>query len=93
MRLIISLITAAVVFSGCGPPPRPAQDIQAVEDVRRAAAQRSAEERQQAEARLREQEARTSRWQFATAVAVSVSAFALIIGTILGSRARHDGEH
>lgn len=92
MRLIISIITGVMALSGCGPPPRPTENTQAVEEVRHAAAQRNAEERREAEARLREQEARTSRWQLATVLAVSVSAFALIIGTILGSRARHDGE-
>lgn len=92
MRQTFSIITAIIVLSGCGPSPRPSQDIQAVEEVRRAAAQRNAEERQQADARLREQEARTSRWQFATVLAVSASALALIVGAILGSRARHDAE-
>ena len=78
-------LTAAVLLAGCGP-----QDNG---NAAKAAAQfeeRAAQERAQAEARIREQEARASWWQFAAMLAFSGAAFALIIGTVIGSRARHD---
>lgn len=90
MRLI-SIIATALVLAGCGPSEQTSRETNAIEAAKKMA-QRHAEERQQAEARLREQETQTSRWQFATVLAVSVSAFALILGAILGSRARHDAE-
>ena len=86
MRLII-IIAAGLLLSGCGPAP---QAQQAIEAERKSVTER--QQREQTEARLREQEARTSRWQFAAVLAVSTAGFALIIGTILGSRARHDAD-
>ena len=92
-RLLITL-TAALLLAGCGPEKDGNASAQNAAAAKTAAAleQRAAQERQVAEAKLREQEARTSRWQFAAMLAVSAAAFALIIGTILGSRARHDSD-
>jgi len=88
-KLPITPITlaAAVLLAGC----RPEDNGNAVAE--KAAAQleeRAAQERAQAEARVREQEARASRWQFVAMLAFSGAAFALIYGTVIGSRARHD---
>jgi len=89
MKLLITL-TTALLLAGCGP-----------EDDDNAAAQRAAaakaeqlaaQERQQTEARIHEQEARASRWQFAATLAVAGAAFALIFGAAIGSRARHDSD-
>ena len=84
MKLLIT-ITATLLLAGCGP-----------EDDGNAAAakaeQLAAQERQQAEARIHEQEARTSRWQFAAMLAVAGAAFALIFGAAIGSRARHESD-
>ena len=90
-RLLIALI-AALLLAGCGPEKDGDAAAQKAAAAQTAAAleQRTAQERQQAETKLREQEARIARWQFAAMLAVSGAAFALIIGTILGSRARHD---
>ena len=92
-RLLITL-TAALLLAGCGPENGSDAATQNANAARTAAAveQRAAQERQQAETKLREQEARIARWQFAAMLAVSGAAFALIIGTILGSRARHDSD-
>lgn len=91
MRLIISITFAALLLGGCGSEG----SHETLEREKQQAAQNVAAEaqrREHAEAQFREQEARTSRWQFATVLAVSVSALALIIGAILGSSARHDAE-
>ena len=88
MRKLPVTLTAAVLLAGCGP-----QDKGNAAAAKKAAAQfeeRAAQERAQAEARIREQEARASRWQFAAMLAFSGAAFALIIGTVIGSRAHHD---
>ena len=91
-RLLITL-AVALLLAGCGPENNADASAQKAAAAKTAAAleQRAAQERQ-AETKLREQEARTSRWQFAAMLAVCAAAFALIIGTILGSRARHDAE-
>lgn len=89
MRLI-TIIAAGLLLGGCGPAPQAQRETQALEAERKSITER--QQREQAEARLREQEARTSRWQFAASLAVSVSAFALIIGAALGSSARHDAD-
>jgi len=44
------------------------------------------------ETRLTEQETAKSRWQVATWVAVSAAEILLIVGAILGTRARHDAK-
>lgn len=92
-RLLITL-TAALLLAGCGPEKDSDASTQNAAATKTAAAleQRAAQERQHAETRIREQEARTARWQFAAMLAVAVAAFALLIGTILGSRARHDAD-
>lgn len=88
MRLIPILATG-LLLGGCLRAPH---DEQAAENARTAEQKIAAErtERELAETRLREQEARASRWQFAGLLAASTAGVALIIGTILGSRARHD---
>ena len=92
-RLLITL-TAALLIAGCGPENSSDASAQDAASAKAAAQleQRAAQERQQADTKLREQEARTARWQFAAMLAVSAAVFALIIGTILGSRARHDAD-
>ena len=92
-RLLITL-AVALLLAGCGPENNADASAQKAAAAKTAAAleQRAAQERQQAETKLREQEARTSRWQFAAMLAVCAAAFTLIIGTMLGSRARHDAD-
>ncbi len=89
MRLI-TIIAAGFLLGGCGPAPHAQRETQAIESERKSIEERL--QREQAEARVREQEARTSRWQFAATLAVSAAGFALIIGAALGSRARHDAD-
>lgn len=92
--LFIITLAAGLLLAACGPEKygdASAQNGSAAKTVA-VLEQRAAQERQQAETKLREQEARTARWQLAAFVAVSAAAFALIIGTILGSRARHDSQ-
>lgn len=91
MRLIISITFAALLLGGCGSEG----SHETVEREKQQAAQKVAAEaqrREHAEAQLREEEARVSRWRFGTVLATSVAGFALIFGTILGSRARKDAE-
>jgi hypothetical protein len=87
---LITIIAAGLLLGGCGPAPQTAREIQAVEAERKSITER--QQREESEARLREQEARTSRWQFAAVLAVSAAGFALIIGAALGSRARHEAD-
>ena len=85
MKKLPIILAAAVLLAGCGPEDNG--------NAAKAAAQleeRAAQERAQAEARIREQEARASRWQFAAMLALSGAAFALIYGIVIGFRARHD---
>ncbi len=89
MRLI-TIIAVGLLLGGCGPAPQTGRETQAIEAERKSITER--QQREQAEARLHEQEARTSRWQFASVLAVSAAGFALIIGAALGSRARHDAD-
>ena len=90
MKKLFITIAAALLLAGCGPEDdgnAAAQNAAATK-----AEQLAAQERQQAETKLHEQEARTSRWQFATTLAVSGAAFALLFGAAIGSRARHDSD-
>ena len=84
MRQLSSLIVAGLLLIGCSPstqtpvlseePPRPEKDRQIAEEQ---------QQRERAEIRLRMQEARTSAWQFTSAVA-----FGLVRGRLdRGSRA------
>ena len=91
-KLLISTCVVALLLAGCGPEDRENADARNAVAAKAADEQRAAQERQQAEARIHEQEARTSRWQFAAMLAVSGAAFALLIGTAIGSRARHDSD-
>ena len=89
------LIAAGLLLGGCGPGPQASQKAQEAAEEKQKAEKKIIEEqqgRQQAEARLRAQEERTSRWQFATVLAISATSFALIIGCILGSSARHEAD-
>ncbi len=74
-RLLITL-TAALLVAGCGPEKDRHVSAQNAVAAKAAAAleQRSAQERQQAETKLREQEVRTARWQFAAMLAVCAAA-------------------
>lgn len=92
MNKLLITLGAAVLFAGCGPEDRDNAAARNAAAASAAAEQRATQERQHTEMRIHEQEARTSRWQFAAMLALSGSVFALIIGTILGSRARHDSE-
>ena len=87
MKQLPIILTAALLLAGCGPEDGnyAAQNAAAAK-----AEQLAAQERAQAEARLREQESRASRWQLAAMLAFSGAAFALLIGAAIGSRARHD---
>ena len=90
MRITI-IIAAVLVLGGCRPEISP----ETLESEKRQAAQKVAVEKQkreQAEAQLREEEARVTRWRFGAALAISAAGFALIFGTILGSSARKDAE-
>jgi hypothetical protein len=87
---LITIIAVGLLLGGCGPAPQTGRETQAIEAERKSITER--QQREQAEARLHEQEARTSRWQFASVLAVSAAGFALIIGAALGSRARHDAD-
>ena len=89
MKLLIT-ITIVLLLAGCGPEDDDNSGAQHAAAAK--AEQLAAQERQQAEAKLHEQEARTSRWQFAAMLAVSGAAFALIFGAAIGSRARHDSD-
>ncbi len=93
-KLLTITLTATLLIAGCLPEKVSDASAQNAAAAKTAAAveQRAAQERQQAETKLREQEARTARWQLAAVLAVSIAAFALLIGTILGSRARHDSD-
>ena len=92
MRHFFIIIAAGFFLGACGPVPQPSRDALSASDAQRAA-EKIAAERQQREAvesRLRDQEASTSRWQFATALAAGLAGVALIFGITIGSRARHD---
>ena len=88
MKQLLITLTAVLLLAGCGPQDsnHAAAQNAAVAKVEQLAAQ----ERQQAEARLHEQESRASRWQLAAMLAFSGATFALLIGAAIGSRARHD---
>ena len=88
-KLPITITLMAALLAGCGPEDKGNAAKAAAQSEERAALER-AQERAQAGARVREQEERASRWQFAAMLAFSGAAFALIIGTVIGSRARHD---
>ncbi len=91
MRLLTIVIAAGLVLGGCRSEISP----ETLESEKQQAAQKVAVEtqrREQAEAQLRVEEARVSRWRFGAALAISVAGFALIFGTILGSSARKDAE-
>ena len=88
MKKLFITFTTILLLAGCGPED---DDYAAAQHAATAKAEQlAAQERQQAEAKLHEQEARTSRWQFAATLAVAGAAFALIFGAAIGSRARHD---
>jgi len=90
MKKLLITITTVLLLAGCGPEDDDNSGAQHAAAAK--AEQLAAQERQQAEAKLHEQEARTSRWQFAAMLAVSGAAFALIFGAAIGSRARHDSD-
>jgi hypothetical protein len=86
-------MAAALLAGGCQPgsPGRLWSEADAVQRAEQQLAHERAL-REAAEARLDEQERRTARWQTVAFIAAVVACLALIIGTIIGSRARHDAE-
>lgn len=92
-RQFFIVATAAFMLAGCN-PVNPRWQLSETEAVQRAE-QQLAEERAlrvAAEERSKEQEARATRWQCAAIIGFALSAVTLILGIILGSRARHDGK-
>jgi hypothetical protein len=90
MRLYLVII-AGLTLAACS-VPQSKREQQTAEELL-AAQQRTSQERQQrelAESRLHAEEARVSRWQLGAMAGGTMAATALIIGTILGSRARKD---
>ncbi len=85
---IVSIIAAVLMFSSCRMEPTPPLANPKAEE--KAATERRRLE--DAEARLREEQARTTRWQFAVLVTLGISGVALVVGIIIGSRARHETE-
>jgi hypothetical protein len=77
--------------SALPPQPNPEAVIRAMADLEKRV-QVEHEIRLATESRLKEQETAKSRWQNMALLAVSGAAALLIVGTILGTRARHDAK-
>ena len=90
MRLLTIVIAAGILLGGCNPAAQSNLELQAIEAGRKSEAERV--RREQAEARLSEEETTTWRWKFAALLSFSAVGFALIIGAILGSDARKDAD-
>lgn len=88
MRPLITLIAAGLLLGGCDPEPKDERAIQKAEQL--AADERRQRERTEAE--LHDQTASTSFWRTLAALAFGIAGLALILGAILGSRARNDAE-
>jgi hypothetical protein len=83
----VLLAVGAVLLGSCEREPDPASRINS-RLVERFAAEREA--RQRSEAELQQEKNEKSGWQIAASILFGGAILALIIGTILGSRARHD---
>ena len=84
MRITMIVAAAGLLLGGCEPAPEPRIDTQAI-DAERA-------RREQAEARLNEEETSATRWRTAALLALGAVGVALIVGAMLGSDARKDAD-
>ena len=99
----IAFLLAVIGLAGCKdnqstsqPPPTPRPTPNPPPEVlvrmeRRIEAEHA--ERLNAEAKLQQTEVVKSRWQSVAMLLVSGAVVALLVGTVLGSKARHDHEH
>lgn len=94
MKWHILIIAGAILaLGGCKPETGNERQSEA-ESMRRAAEMVAQEQakREAAESRLREEESRTARWQTGAFIGFCGAFAALILGAILGSRAKHDAD-
>jgi PBP1b-binding outer membrane lipoprotein LpoB len=87
-----AIVTAAFLLAGCHGDPKPRTSdpkSEAATELKRSL-EVERESRLGVERRLAEQERSKSSWQTAALLAVSGAIVLLVIGTVLGTRAKHD---